>query len=381
MVWPNDIKYNIYIGVHTYAVEGIYTIFMTDPNRTAGIVNVNPPASDNVPFHLQATINFLPEADGSTASPVLLEYPIDVAYVGQPYIHIPNAFSASGDSIAYQLVTPMQALDEPVPNYSFPNEIGFNPDVTFSLDSITGKLVWDAPQMQGAYVVAILIKFYRNGILVGSTHRDMMIEVYPNFGPAPTLLLDTPEDLVQDVNVGETVTVHLLVNEPAPDQGVLELTSTSGLYQVQSPATFSTNISGSTGTGIFNWVVQPGHVREQPYTVTFKAKNGPDGLADIKLVRFRAKTTVAAPLVPDMVLEYLTYPNPTTGSLTFEWNMPVQKGNVHITDELGRSLRTIVLPDAATRLTTDISTFLPGVYFAKIQSEGAVFKTVQFVKK
>lgn len=378
---PNDVKYNIYVGVHTYAAEGIYIISMTDPNRNAGIINVNPPSSDNMPFHLQAMINFLPEAAASTGSPVLLAPPIDIALVGQPYIHAANAFSASGDSIAYELIVPMQGLDLPVYNYSFPDEIGFNPDVTFSLDSVTGKLVWDAPQVQGEYVVAILIKFYQNGILVGTTLRDMMIWVGENLGPAPALLLDTPEDVVLDVNVGETVTVHLQVNEPGPDQDVLELTSTSGLYQVQSPATFSTNISGNTGTGIFSWVVQPEHIREQPYTVTFNAKNGPDGLADIKLVRFRAKTTVAAPLVPDVGLEYSTYPNPTTGSLTFEWNMPVQKGSVHITDELGRGLRTIVLPDAATRLTTDISTFLPGVYFAKIQSEGAVFKTVQFVKK
>jgi len=380
-VWPNDVKYNIYVGEHTYVAEGIYIISMTDPNRNAGIMNVNPPSSENVPFHLQAMINFLPEAAGSTGSPVLLAPPIDIAFVGQPYIHAANAFSASGDSIAYELIVPMQSPDNPVPNYSFPNQIGFNPDVIFSLDSITGKLVWDAPQLPGEYVVTILIKFYQNGILVGTTLRDMMIWVGANLGPAPALLLDTPEDVVLDVNVGETVTVHLLVNEPTPDQGVLELTSTSGLYEVQSPATFSTNISGSTGTGIFNWVVQPEHVREQPYTVTFKAKNGPDGLADIKLVRFRAKTTVAAPLVPDVGLEYSAYPNPTTDNLTFEWNMPVQKGSVHITDELGRGLRTVILPDAATRLTTDISTFLPGVYFAKIQSEGAVFKTIRFVKK
>ncbi len=379
-VWPNDIKYNIYVGVHTYAAEGIYIISMTDPNRNAGIINVNPPASENVPFHLQAMINFMPEADGSIASPVFLEYPIDIASVGQPYIHIANAFSASGDSIAYQLVTPMQGVDLHVPNYSFPNEIGFNPDVTFSLDSVTGKLVWDAPQVQGAYVITILIKFYHNNILAGTTLRDMMIEVYPDFGPAPALMLDTPEDVVLDVHVDETVTVNLLVNEPGPEQDALEITSTSGLYIAPSPATFSANVVGSNGTGIFNWVVQPEHIREQPYTVVFKAKNTSNGLATVKLVRFRAKATVAAPIVPNAELECLAHPNPTIGNLTFEWSEPLKHGSITITDSFGRSLRNIALPDAATRLTTDVSTFLPGVYFAKTQSEGAAFRTVRFVK-
>lgn len=379
-VWPNDYKYNIYVGVHTYAAEGIYVISMTDPNRNAGIINVNPPSSDNVPFHLQAMINFMPEADGSIASPVLLEYPIDIASVGQPYIHVVNAFSASGDSIAYQLIVPMQVLDTPVPNYSFPNEIGFNPDVIFSLDSITGKLVWDAPQVQGAYVVTILIKFYRNNILVGTTMRDMMIEVYPNFGPAPALVLDTPEDVVLDYNVGQTVNVIMLVNEPGPEQAALEITSTSGLYIVPSPATFSANVVGSHGTGIFNWTVQPEHVRAQPYTVVFKAKDTSNGLATVKLVRFRAKATVAAPLVPNVESECSAYPNPTTGNLTFEWGEPLKHGSITIADGGGRILRTITLPEAATRLTTDVSTLLPGVYFAKIQSEGAAFRTVRFVK-
>ena len=55
----NDVKINIYQSTHTYSARGKYTISMTDPNRNGGVLNVNPPGSDNVPFHLQTTYEFL----------------------------------------------------------------------------------------------------------------------------------------------------------------------------------------------------------------------------------------------------------------------------------------------------------------------------------
>ena len=47
----NDVKYNIYIATHSYAGVETYLISMTDPNRNAGIINLNAPSSENVPFY------------------------------------------------------------------------------------------------------------------------------------------------------------------------------------------------------------------------------------------------------------------------------------------------------------------------------------------
>jgi hypothetical protein len=56
----NDIKKNIYKAEHTYSgFRPFFVITMTDPNRNAGILNVNPPYSDNVQFSLATTFTFL----------------------------------------------------------------------------------------------------------------------------------------------------------------------------------------------------------------------------------------------------------------------------------------------------------------------------------
>ena len=70
VVLPNDIKYNTYIAVHTYPGPSTYRISMTDPNRIAGIVNVNPPSSDNVQFHIETIYKFLdPQVNGDNTTP------------------------------------------------------------------------------------------------------------------------------------------------------------------------------------------------------------------------------------------------------------------------------------------------------------------------
>jgi hypothetical protein len=99
---PNDIKINYYIAEHTYPGRATYTLSMMDPNRVAGISNVNPPNSDGVPFYIETTFTFLnPQFQGYNSSPVLLQPPLDFACVNKRYIHNPNAYDPDGDSLSY----------------------------------------------------------------------------------------------------------------------------------------------------------------------------------------------------------------------------------------------------------------------------------------
>ena len=155
----NDIKLNTYVASHTYPGLGHYQISMTDPNRNGGILNVNPPSSDNVPFHIQTSVTFFnPQFSGFNNSPVLLQPPLDIACVGQPFIHNPNAYDIDGDSLSYELIVPLQATNTQVPNYSFPNSINPNPlNNVHSLNAVTGDFTWDAPQVPGEYNIAMYI--------------------------------------------------------------------------------------------------------------------------------------------------------------------------------------------------------------------------------
>ncbi|MCB0628298.1 MAG: hypothetical protein R2824_19115 [Saprospiraceae bacterium] len=175
-VFQNDVKRNMYVARHTYLTKGSYTVCMTDPNRNSGILNVNAPNSAQVAFHLQTTITLLNmAADGGNSTPQIIHEPLDLAYVGATFVYQPNVWDAEGDSVAFELITPMSKLDTPVPNFVYPNEVGNNTDATFTLDELTGELIWDVPELVGEYNIAILIKSYRNGEMIDATVLDMQI--------------------------------------------------------------------------------------------------------------------------------------------------------------------------------------------------------------
>lgn len=322
-------KRNVYLGTHTYAQAAQYSISMTDPNRSAGILNVNAPTSDYVAFHLESTLSFLPEADGSLASPVLLEIPLDDGVVGQPYEHVPNAFDEDGDSLTFEFATPLQADNSPVPNYVFPTEIAPGANNVMTIDPATGKIVWNAPQYPGAYTIAILIKSYRNGQLVETVIRDMLIEIGNGLNTPPAIQLNMPEDQVIDVYVGDQVQVDVAATDQDAGQS-LTFTASSGLItNAVQPAAFA--VTGPASAQ-FTWNVSDAHYREQPYLVTFKAKDDgsnfaggpvPDedpivGLATFKVLRFRVLQLVS--VKPDLVnaTPIRVYPNPASDQTRLE---------------------------------------------------------------
>ena len=112
---------------------------MLDQNRNAGIINVNPPNSDQIEFFISTTVTLTSnQFGGINNSPILLQPPIDIGCVGQRFIHNPNAFDVDGDSLVYQLITPQRDFDVNVPQYSFPNELITGPDNNYSVNAVTG---------------------------------------------------------------------------------------------------------------------------------------------------------------------------------------------------------------------------------------------------
>lgn len=286
---PNDIKYNEYIAEHTYVGPSTYTISMTDQNRNAGIVNVNPPASENIPFHIQTTYKFIdPQFGGGNSTPELLQPPIDVACVGQLFKHNPNAFDPDKDSLSYQLIVPLQGIGTQVPNYSFPNQISPGSDNLISLDERTGDFIWVTPQAPGEYNVAIIIVSWRNGQPIDTTIRDMQILVTQcNNRP--------PQVTVQDefcVVAGETLLIEAVANDP--DTHAVQLTALGGpLSSPYSPAQFTASLDFTSPpvTGLFEWHTTCEHIARQPYTVVFRAVDsaglGIPRLSDLKTVNIK----------------------------------------------------------------------------------------------
>jgi hypothetical protein len=365
-----DLKKNTYTGTHTYLTAGVYRISMTDLNRTGSILNVNPPNSDWVPFHLEASVSLLPNAASSLNSPVFLEPPVDNAYAFQPYAHAVNAFDPDGDSLAYELVVPMQGIGLEVPNYFFPNEIGPSDDNKIFFNPITGHFYWTTPIVPGHYNIAILVKSFRNGVMVESTLRDLSIDVsnQANYPPEIVMLPDIDPAVVVDVVVGQTVDITLNTSDPDAGQ-LLALTATGGPFEAwfQEKATFTATAT----TGQFSWKITPEYLREQPYQIVFKAKDNffDDGLATIRSARFRVRASVQQQ--EPTVLSMEVAPNPASGEVNLQWSDNLTAAaTLQLFDFQGKLIRTERMPAGTKNKSLDLNGLPGGLYFIDVQMVG-----------
>ena len=257
----NDISKNTYIGEHTFAGNGIYTISFEDPNRNAGIVNI--PNSVNVPFYIESTLIINPFL-GSNSSPQLLNPPIDNGCTNTPYYHNPGAFDPDGDSLSFSLITCRGYEGENIPGYNMPNASNY-----ISINPTTGDLVWDSPTMVGEYNIAILIQEWRQGVLIGNVVRDMQISIIACDNRPPVITaLDTC------VTAGEEI--DMIISATDPEGGTISLSGTGSCFLLPSPAIFPELSGISPISAHFIWQTSCSHISVNPYTVFFKAKdNGP----------------------------------------------------------------------------------------------------------
>ena len=292
----NDTKKNIYIGYHTYTARGQYTISMLDPNRNAGILNVNNPNSDQITFFIQ-TVYTMPNPNtiGCNQTPILSQPPVDVGCVGQKFTHNPNAYDPDpNDSLAYRLTIPLQDVGLIVPNYNYPSQImpGVNNSITINEE--TGDICWDAPQQAGEYNIALLIISYRNGVAIDTVLRDMQIRIFDQCDNAPPIV-ETPFD---DICVVAGTFVEFDVIATAPlfesDQRVRLTALGAPFVQQYSPATFEVeNFLWEEDPVIktFKWQTSCEHISSQYYSVVFKAVDdffsNDSGLATLKTVRIK----------------------------------------------------------------------------------------------
>ena len=315
----NDVKKNIYIGIHTYPARSTYVISMTDPNRNGGILNINYPNSEQIKFHIQTTYTFPnPQFQGCNNTPVLLQPPLDIGCVGQPFIHNPNAFDEDGDSLAYRLIVPFQDAGIKVPNYRFPNELNPGPDNILTINEVTGDLIWKSPQRAGEYNVTMIIIEYRDGIAIDTMVRDMQILV-ENCNNLPPEILTSVEEIC--VVAGEKVEFTVRATAPLIELNQkVNLTALGGPFEVGfSPATLTppgSQFLDDPVTKTFTWNTTCEHISDQYYTVVFKATDNyfvsGSGLSTLKTVRI--KVVGPAPDPPTAVAE--------TGYIQLEWPQP-----------------------------------------------------------
>ena len=267
---PNDVKKNEYVGVHTYPARGSYKLSVTDPNRIAGIQNIDFPNSVNIRFYLETSFTLLePRFQGRNSSVILLQPPIDLACSGEVFVYNPNAYDPDGDSISYELVTPFSSEGVEVPNYELPDQIQPGENNQIFLDAITGEFRWDAPQILGEYNITYQIREWRNGTLINSMIRDMQILVRscPDSNQPP--IIESQDEIC--VVAGDEVVIPIISTDPDSLE-VLSITATGGPFeQTDSPARLEiTNRAPSLLEASVIWRTTCNHISNETYQIVVR---------------------------------------------------------------------------------------------------------------
>ena len=306
-----DVKKNTYTGTHTYQAPGFYQISLEDPNRNQGVSNI--PVSVEVPFYISTTLVINPIL-GNNNSPVLLNPPIDDGCTQKIFIHNPAAFDIDGDSLSYELIDCKGGGGVSIPA-TYDPAIVQDP---LTIDSVTGDMIWDVPQIQGQFNFAILISEYRKGPngqyqFIGSVTRDLQVDIESCSNQPP--VLDPLGPFC--IEAGDVLNFNVSASDPDGDN--LTITGAGGPFQLAPPPVFNQPIVGPSPLSTpFSWASNCSHVRQQPYFISFKVEDDPGNVNDPILVDIETvEITVVGPSPKNPTAI------PMAGAIQLDWDPSV----------------------------------------------------------
>ncbi len=144
---------------------------------------------------------------------------------------------------------------------------------------------------------------------------------------------------------------------------------------------FSGNIVSGNNTNEIT-VNSGGH-----YLVTVTCTNGctKTGRFDLKQCESNADScgfVSVDELLPQRTSPVKIFPNPSAGLITLEWkDVSPKYGEIFITDLSGRSVQTMIVPDASKQTTLDLSDLPAVLYFIKISAAGQPLTVAKVVKE
>ncbi|MFN8145353.1 MAG: PKD domain-containing protein [Bacteroidia bacterium] len=172
----------LYTGIEEWIYQGVVTLpgpcadwrfSHGESARNSAITTITGAGSDILYVYSQ-----LDNTNGLVNnSPLFSNRPVPFACVGQRFCFNHGAFDLDGDSIAYQLITPLTAQGTTVtylPGYSNTQPVLSAPPVQFN--SVTGDICM-TPTQTDVTVFAVLVNEYRNGVLIGQVERDIQLTV------------------------------------------------------------------------------------------------------------------------------------------------------------------------------------------------------------
>ena len=238
--------------------NGTHIITVLIYERNAGILNINGGNSE-IGICLETMLIIGDASTGGFNNSVVFENDIcpEIACAGQPYCFNPRAVDPDGDSLSYSIVIPKGDDCFPVNTFSQPNVVGGG---QIAIDSRTGTICWNNPQLAGDFVFSIQVNEYRGGILVGYVKRDIQITILGNCSNNPPVLNPIPDTCII---AGQSFSLPISATDP--DGNTVFLTASGVPFSLTPPADFTINSQGATSTATFSWNTNCSHIPNNPY--------------------------------------------------------------------------------------------------------------------
>jgi hypothetical protein len=156
---------SVFTVQYTFAAPGTYIIhYISGSNERV----VNAASGQDLNFYASTTLSINPALQNNSLS-VFTEVPVFTVLPEQSYSSSFAATDADGDSLAYKISLPQ--------GYINPALVGENRGSNFELNARSGLLTWDKPVEPGVYFVVVTLEEWRNGVLLNSIGRYMLLQV------------------------------------------------------------------------------------------------------------------------------------------------------------------------------------------------------------
>ncbi len=236
--------------------------------RNWAITNIDRPT--NTMMYVFATLN---NTDAQcNNSPTFSNKPVPFACLGQQFCFNHGAHDADGDSLVYSMITPFSTYQNPIqyrPPFTATNPLTSVPAVSFN--SMTGDICM-TPAAPEVTVMAVLVKEYRNGILIGSVERDIQVTVINCNNELPKLTgIDSTNTFSETICAGTQTCFNIFSSDADTNQ------NTTIDWDHSIAGGTLTVFSGARAKASFCWTPDINEVRTNPYcfTVTVRDDNCP----------------------------------------------------------------------------------------------------------
>lgn len=291
-------------------------------NTSTNLLDPNPPS---LYFGVAATLNN--NAVACNNAPVFTSLPVPYFCVGQPVNYSHGSVDGDGDSLVYSLIVPQ---DDNGVNLNYQGGYSVNNPLPtasgFGFNTQTGQMSF-TPTAQGVYVVDVLVSEYRNGVLIGTTMRDIQIVVINCNNNIPQIKSCLTPSNTTGANINDCTKLNLCPGNTvsftvgARDPDGQPLTVSSNVATAIPGATVTSTPAGSPDTVniTFSWSPQPTDTGFRYFTIQVQDNACP--IPGVQLITYTITVLPETYGGPDKF--YCTTGNPVEltaiGGTQFSW--------------------------------------------------------------